>query len=510
MTVRTRLVLAVLSATLIMAVPAVYALSQLDGARDVAVTIRERHAAAGSAVEEMRSALGDLDLAARGYVATGSPAARDRLARALSATAVAAGHLRQTGYGEAVRPSLDLARAIRTAAYQVGTLVAEGNLSEATVAFRGLSSLLFRADPVLAELDAVVRTRSAESARRAERLVSSATGTTTIALLGALLLAFLVGGGIARTVTRPVSLLQSAMARAAEGGLQAPEELEYDRDDELGSLNRAFRFMTEKLEELNRLKAEFLSAASHKLKTPVSVALGYGEMLREGEFGPVNEEQREVLDEVREQMEELTGQIDQLIRLTRAEAGALDLDFRETHVEDLATALRQAFSAAARQKDAEYRVEVDADAPRVIRADEERLRDLVLGNLLDNAFKYIDRGDAVELRIAAAGEAGPADEPPRSGDARWVSLEVRDTGPGIAPEELERIFEPYVRSGEARDALGTGVGLAIARQVVRDHGGRITAESERGEGTRFVVRVPVSGPNGAGPNGAGTHSSGAS
>lgn len=476
-TVRFRLVLAILGVTVIMAGPALFALFQLREARDVALELRQRHAAAGSAVGELRSALRDVDLAARGYVATGSRPARDRLARAVLATAEAGAHLEGLEYGPEADESLELVRAVRASIYQVATLVTDGALLDATRAFRGLLPLLSRAESALADLDAVVRDRSTAAAGRAERLADSAERTTTAALLIAAVLAFLVGGALATTVVRPVERLQRAMGRVADGALSPPEELDYRREDELGELNRVFAWMTERLAELDRLKSEFVSAAGHKLKTPVSVVTGYSEMIRDGEFGQVTDEQREVLGEMHGQLEELTAQIDQLMRMSRAEAGTLGLEFEDAHPEDLATALRDAFEASARQKAVDFRVVVDPEVPQTIRLDEERFRDLVLGNLLDNAFKYCDRGDTVELRIRP--------------DDREVAFEVRDTGPGIAPDELDRIFEPYHRAPGTEGRIGTGMGLAIARQVAEGHAGTIEVESEPVRGTVFTVRLPV-------------------
>jgi signal transduction histidine kinase len=308
--------------------------------------------------------------------------------------------------------------------------------------------------------------------------ISSTTSTTALTALGAAsVVALLLGAWTTRAVTRPIRQVQQAMARVADGEFVVPEALPYDRSDELGGLSRSFRTMTERLAELDRMKAEFISVASHELKTPLNVIGGYAELLDDGVYGPLEEKQHEALQSIQDQTRTLTDLVNQLLDLSRIEAGGFRVELMDVQSSELFGAVRRMFEPLAKQKNIAFDVVVDDDFPRVLRADPDRLRNEVLGNLLSNAFKFTPEGGSIRLEA-------------HDGTEDRVRLDVRDSGGGIPQDELQHIFDKFYQVGPEARVQGSGLGLAIAREIVEAHGGDISAESARGKGTTFHIVLP--------------------
>jgi signal transduction histidine kinase len=321
--------------------------------------------------------------------------------------------------------------------------------------------------------------QSAEATIRAETIASEAASSTLIALVGALGLALFIGLSTTQMLTRPLQRLRSEMSRVAEGEFEGSTLVEANRRDELGDLARSFHSMTIQLAELNRLKAEFVSKTSHNLKTPINVIGGYAEMLEEGLYGELGEGQVEAVRGIREQAEALTTQVRQLVDLSRVEAHAFTVRIQPLYVADLMLGVQRSFEALARQRKIDFEIVTDPTAPATIFGDEDRLRNEVLGNLLNNAFKFSEAGDRVT--VLATGSEGR------------LEFEVADTGLGIESAELDRIFDRYYQTGSGKRVAGSGLGLAIARELVARHGGTITASSAEGQGASFRVVLPVEG-----------------
>ena len=174
-----------------------------------------------------------------------------------------------------------------------------------------------------------------------------------------------------------------------------------ERVDEIGDLNRAFVSMTEQLAELNRIRAEFVSIVTHDLKTPINVLGGYAEMLQEGTYGELSEGQQDALSAMEEQAGVLLEQVNQLVDLSRYEAGAFRIDIDHLYLADFCTSLERAFEALAQQKGVRLEFDVGPQAPETIEADGDRLRNEVFGNLLANAFKFTDSGGRVSVKVRA-------------------------------------------------------------------------------------------------------------
>ncbi len=242
---------------------------------------------------------------------------------------------------------------------------------------------------------------------------------------------------------------------------------------------RLFREIEDKsrqLEVASRHKSQFLANMSHELRTPLNAILGYTELIADNIYGEVPERMREVLERVDKSGRHLLGLINDVLDLSKIEAGQLMLALTDYSLADVVQSVAASVGSLAAEKKLELAITVDPDLP-LGRGDSRRLTQVLL-NLVGNALKFTEAGRvAVEAR--------------REGESFLVS--VTDTGPGIAPGDQERVFEEFqqVRSSKAGTKGGTGLGLAIARRIVQMHGGRLWLDSTLGQGSTFSFTVPV-------------------
>jgi PAS domain S-box-containing protein len=250
-------------------------------------------------------------------------------------------------------------------------------------------------------------------------------------------------------------------------------------------LSENLRQTNEHLARLGRMKDEFLANMSHELRTPLNAVLGQAEAMGEGIFGPLTEEQRAALRTIEESGQHLLALINDVLDVTKSNAGRLELEFAPVPVEDLCQESLRLVREQARRKG--ITVSYTSDGVVVgLWGDRRRLRQVLL-NLLSNAKKFTREGGRIGLEVAAR-QAGAE-----------VAFTVWDTGIGIAPGDRERIFEPFVQldAGLARHHQGSGLGLTLVRHMVELHGGRLELESEVGKGSRFTVVLPVESMEGA-------------
>jgi signal transduction histidine kinase len=297
----------------------------------------------------------------------------------------------------------------------------------------------------------------------------------------------LIGLWTGRNLLRPVGELRRGMARVAEGDFEQTLPISLHRPDEIGDLARSFTVMSQDLAALDRMKAEFVSVASHELKTPLSVIRGYVSLLRDEVYGSVTAEQKKVLGSVGDQTDRLGRLIQQLLDISRFEAGVGRLEVKPIDLHALLDEFAVSFEALAVQNQISFSVFVDEHLPKTIEGDPDRLNE-VIGNLLANSFKFTPRGGNIELR------AVPSDL-----NGGGINIEVVDTGVGIPQDQLERVFEKFYQvENEAQPrSVGTGLGLAISKEITEAHGGTITADSVVGKGTTFRVFLPLRVPNAA-------------
>lgn len=283
-------------------------------------------------------------------------------------------------------------------------------------------------------------------------------------------LTMLLGLALTRSLVKPLRMVRDAARRIGAGELTY--RVPITSRDEIGDLARQFNEMAEALERDERLRRQMMADIAHELRTPLSVIRGQVEALQDGVF----ELSPENLKPIHDQTLLLGRLVEDLRDLALAEAGRLPLERTEVSLERLIRRIVEAFQPRAQEKGLALSVELPEALPPV-QADAQRLEQ-VLENLLSNALRYTPAGGTVNVRAW--------EEP------QWVVFTVEDTGTGIAAEDLPHIFERFYRADKARSRAdgGTGLGLSIAKQLVEAHGGRISAESAPGKGTRFTVRLP--------------------
>ncbi|MCB0045326.1 MAG: HAMP domain-containing protein [Caldilineaceae bacterium] len=288
--------------------------------------------------------------------------------------------------------------------------------------------------------------------------------------LGAALGALLIGTLLARTITRPVRELTAATEALAAGdlGYQVP----VTGKDEIGELAGSFNRMSSDLARATRLRRQMTADIAHDLRTPLSVILGYTEALSDGKLRG----SPQMYDVLHGEAQQLSRLIDDLRTLSLADAGELALNLTPLAPHRILERAQTAFSDLAAAADIALTVQVDENLP-LIEVDPDRIAQ-VLGNLISNALRYTPAGGQITLSAAAADDA--------------VLMSVQDTGEGIAPEDLDLIFERFYRSDQARPDNGeSGLGLAIAKSIVEAHGGTIAVTSRPGTGTTFQLHMPV-------------------
>jgi len=262
----------------------------------------------------------------------------------------------------------------------------------------------------------------------------------------------------------------STVARDVSEQKKAQAERE-NRSGELARLN-------EDLARAARAKDAFLASMSHELRTPLTGILGAAELLRTGAHGPLTERQLRSLGYVEEAGRHLLALLSDILDLARIGAERLSLASDACGLREVCESALSMVRAEARKKGIEVVLRGPEQAVRFV-ADTRRVRQ-VLVNLLSNAVKFTPAGGSVEL-------SGSAD-----GEAELVRIEVRDSGPGIAPEDLPKLFQPFTQLDTrlAREHSGTGLGLALVRSLAELHGGRAEVESEPGRGSLFRVVLP--------------------
>ena len=290
------------------------------------------------------------------------------------------------------------------------------------------------------------------------------------AAIGAALIAVLLGIGLARMVTRPLRELTDAVHAMAGGQLK--QEVPVRSQDELGELAIAFNRMSDELDQANEKRRQMTADIAHDLRNPVMVLIGYIEAMRDGVLKPTPER----LDMMYDEAQRLSRLVADLRTLSLADAGQLALMPVEVDPTALLNRTAAIFHQRAADKEVDLHVAADGIVP-AIQADAERLAQ-VLDNLVGNALRHTPSGGEIVLSAGSQPDG--------------VQLRIRDTGPGIPPEMLPRIFDRFYRGDSARsDTDGaSGLGLAIVRSIVHAHGGQIAVESAAGKGATFIIDLP--------------------
>ena len=292
---------------------------------------------------------------------------------------------------------------------------------------------------------------------------------TSIALLGGLLAAGILGWWLSRRVTKPVLKLAHA-AKEVAGRNYDVELPELRRDNEIGELAASFREMTSRLAESEQRERNFLMTVSHELRTPLTAIRGHVDALREG-LAEDAAARRASLDVVGAEADRLSRLVGDVLDLAKLEADRFKLRTEEVDLPQLVEQAHGSLAEEARRRDIDFECVLVDEV--VLHTDGDRLLQVVT-NLLANALQWTPDGGRVELRLARERSA--------------ATITVEDSGPGIAAELRANVFRPFF---SMNGASGTGLGLAIAHELAQALGGELTLESETGQGTRFILELPA-------------------
>jgi two-component system sensor histidine kinase GlrK len=295
--------------------------------------------------------------------------------------------------------------------------------------------------------------------------------TITIACLLAIVLMSLF---ITNSITRPIGLLKTKTREIAKGNFEG--RVEVKSPPEISELAAAIDLMCEKLQELDRMKADFFASMSHELRTPLtSIKEGTG-LLLDGVGGETSEKQRKLLGILAQESNRLISVVNSLLDLSKMEAGMMNYDFEPSNVDSLIKRAIAEITPLVEAKQIKLESAIDTPLPSV-RIDSERILQ-VLRNLLGNAVKFTPKGGQISIT------ANP-------GNGK-LAVSVKDSGPGIPMDSLAAIFEKFNQGSRqgAHVRQGTGLGLAIAKSIISSHGGKIWAESQLGKGSTFIFVLP--------------------
>jgi len=306
----------------------------------------------------------------------------------------------------------------------------------------------------------------------------SAASTMGWLSLGGIMAAILFAYVHARRMSRPLKKLVQGLLRVGQGEFHGV--LEVRAPKEVGELVQTFNWMATRLEELDRMKADFIAHVSHELRTPLTGIQEGTALLLEQIPGPLTTTQQQILGVVRNHSTRLARHITSILDLSKMEANMLEYVRVQSNPTVLLERGVETVQLMAQKKRLHIEVLCPSPLPDLC-LDEGRMQQ-VLDNLLSNAVKFTPEGGTIRMVAGLQGE-----------DQRWVEIRVCDTGQGIPAEDVSRIFDKFYQSSYHRQERqqGTGLGLAIARHIVEAHGGKIWAESRVGEGATFVVRLPV-------------------
>ena len=384
------------------------------------------------------------------------------------------------------RPSPDEAVLFRTVKGDTSSL--SRVIDKITSSKRPSIPLQQRAEDLSRQLEYATQALAARATHKASALVTanrssyeSSRNLFIGAAAGAVALALLLGYFLSWSLVGPIQRIVGRLTAISSGDFT--RHVDVTNRDELGDLGSRVNQMNDELQRVyseletaSRHKSEFLANMSHEFRTPLNAILGFSQVLKKNLFGELNEKQEEYVEDILSSGNHLLSLINDVLDLSKVEAGQIELkvapfSLREA-VERGVLMIRERASMNGVAVAAEVEPEV-----QVVTADERRIRQ-VLFNLLSNAVKFTPAGGRIDVSAAQV-----------NGE---IQVAVTDTGSGISPEDVDRIFEEFQQTDAgAEQQEGTGLGLALSKRLVELHGGRIWVESDPGVGSRFVFTLPA-------------------
>ncbi|HDQ25930.1 MAG TPA: HAMP domain-containing histidine kinase [bacterium] len=311
----------------------------------------------------------------------------------------------------------------------------------------------------------------------ANRILFVGMGVLVIGVIAALLLT--------RSITNPLMRLEEGAVRIGKGRLNEP--IKAGSNDELGSLARKFNEMAVQLEELDRMKSDFVSGITHELRSPLTSLDLYLTLFDKGAAGPINAKGKEYFEIMHRNVTRLRKFIDTLLDISKIERGKMELDAASVDVKPVVDEIIKLFGPQAGEQEVDLSVNLPECLPK-IHADPDRLIQ-ILTNLTSNALKFTKPKGSVTISVKPVPDG--------------MLFGVSDSGIGIPKKDIDRIFNKFEQVKSSSTDIGgtikgTGLGLAIVKNLVDLHGGRIWAESREGEGSTFFFTVPLAEQRGAG------------
>lgn len=337
-----------------------------------------------------------------------------------------------------------------------------------------------------------------------------------IILITASFFAFFIVYFSSRKVSSIIEKMGIASSEIGRGNLDV--RIESTSKDETGRLADAFNKMVSDLKErtaeleiakleaeiagleadsANKAKSEFLANMSHELRTPLSAIMGFSQLIAGGMVGPITQEQKEFADGIFESSEHLLSLINDILDLSKVEAGKMELELGEFSLKHLLERSFFIVKDKALKHQIKLTIDISDDIERIV-ADERKIKQVVY-NLLSNAIKFTPDNGSVHInaRRISSQQSGVSSQRLATGDyqlaADLIEVSVVDTGIGISSENIGKLFQPFqqLNSGLSSRYAGTGLGLNLCKKFIELHGGKIWAESEPGKGSKFIFTIPV-------------------
>ena len=339
-------------------------------------------------------------------------------------------------------------------------------------------NLVDRINQRLKQMIHISRLQRDNKINESSRISSRVLQVTTITAAMAVLLGLLISFYNTRSINRSIMRLQKMTREIAKGNFEeihnvsSPPEIKELADD--------FNLMCEHLRELDEMKKDFISHVSHTLRTPLTAMKEASRMLMEGTYADVPAKQNELLVITQKECERLIDSVNRILDLSRMEAKMMDYQLRPGLLFPVIQQTVLKLAPIARRKKIDLELKPSRNLPSV-KMDEERIAQ-VMENLIGNALKFSTAGGKVIIAASL-----------RNKRRHWIEVCVADRGCGIPQQNLGKIFDRFQRiDGGRKTPLGTGLGLSIAKHIIADHGGKIWARSESGQGSSFFFTLPVS------------------